>query len=168
MQSRQSFNFKNSQNPFNSLISLVVLVGVMVLLFFVVTGFFKLLYFVAPILLVVTLVINYKVVAEYVVSLFETFKTDVLMGMVKVAFTFLCYPLVIGWLFAKALLYRKVTKLQQEMQSHMGKLEQNQEQFIDFEEISSKKADEKAEKPKIIELPKPREIDPKNPFKDMF
>jgi hypothetical protein len=166
MQSRQSFNFKNSQNPFNSLLSLVVLIGVMVLLFFVVKGFFSLLYLIAPILLVITLVINYKVVADYMIGLFETFKTDVLMGMVKVAFTFLCYPLVIGWLFAKALLYRKVAKLQQHMQSQMGKLEQ--EQFIDFEEISSKKADEKAEKPKIIELPKPKEKDSKNPYSDMF
>jgi hypothetical protein len=166
MQSRQSFNFKNSQNPFNSLISLVVLIGVMVLLFFVVKGFFSLLYLIAPILLVITLVINYKVVAEYMVSLFETFKTDVLMGMVKVAFTFLCYPLVIGWLFVKALLYRKVAKLQQEMQSQMGKLEQ--EQFIDFEEISSKKADTPAEKPRIIELPKPKGKDSKNPYSDMF
>ncbi len=166
MQQRKSYNFNTGQNPFNSLLSLLVLLGVMVLLFFVVKGFISILYWVAPVLLVITLIINYKIVADYVISLFDTFKTDVLMGMVKVAFTFLCYPLVIGWLFAKALLYRKVDKLKQDFERQIG--EREKEQFVDFEEISSNPVDEKPEKPKIIELPRPKEKDKKNPYNDMF
>lgn len=169
MQNRKSFNLKNSQNPFNSLIGLLVLIGVMVLLFFVVKGFISILYWVAPVLLIVTLIINYKVVADYVISVFETFKTDILMGMVKVAFTFLCYPIVIGWLFAKALLYRKVDKMRQEFDSHMGRLENEQkEQFVDFEELNSNTVEGKPEKPTILDLPKPKDKDKKNPYSGMF
>lgn len=166
MQNRQRYNFNSGQNPFNSLLSLVILIGVMVLLFFVVKGFISILYWVAPILLIVTLILNYKIVANYVISLFETFKTDVLMGMVKVAFTLLCYPLVIGWLFAKVLLYRKVDKLKQQFDQQIGS--QEKETFVDFEEISSKTVKEKPENPTIIELPKPKEKEKKNPYTDMF
>jgi hypothetical protein len=169
MQSRKTFNFNSSQNPFNSLISLLVLVGVMVLLFFVVKGFISILYLAAPVLLIITLVINYKIVADYVISIFETFKTDVLMGMVKVAFTFLCYPIVIGWLFAKALLFRKVDKIRQELDSQMGLFEkESKEQYIDFEELNSKTGSEKPEKPNIIGLPNPKEKEKKNPYNGMF
>jgi hypothetical protein len=169
MQNRKAYSFKDGQNPFNSLISLLILIGVMALLFFAVKGLFSILYLVAPILLIVTLIINYKVVANYAISLFETFKTDILMGMLKVAFTFLCYPIVIGWLFVKALLYRKVEKIRQELDSQMGTFErEKKEQFIDFEELSSKTAKDAPEKPTIIGLPKAKEKEKKNPYNDMF
>lgn len=167
MQNRKRYNFNLGQNPFNSLLSLVVLIAVMAILFFVVKGFISILYWVAPILLIVTLILNYKIVANYVISLFETFKTDILMGMVKVAFTILCYPLVIGWLFAKVLLYRKVDKMKQEFDRQIGGVSEK-EQYVDFEELSSKTVDEKPEKPTIIELPKPKEKEKKNPYTDMF
>ncbi len=150
----------NSNNPFGSLFSLLIFVGILVLLFFMVTSFVKLLYLVAPVLLIATLLINYRIVADYVLGVVDTFKTDVLFGVAKVAFSVLCYPFVIGWLFAKAMFFRSVTKLQKDMSQRMGALNQmgNNTQYTDYEEISSDIiTNEPAEKPTIIELPKQKD-----------
>jgi predicted membrane protein len=167
MQFRTSSNSSGGgSNPFNSLMSLLMFAGVLLLLYFVVTGFFSLLYMVAPFLLVATLVINYKVVRDYMASLATSLKSDLLVGIVKIAFTILCYPLVIGWLFAKALIYRKVGSLQQDFQKKMNQQEQTQD--VDYEEISSEKGTEKPQEPLIIQLPKPKEKDKSNPYDDIF
>lgn len=168
MQFRTSSNSSaGGSNPFNSLISLLIFGGVLFLLYFLVSGFFKLLYLVAPVLLVVTLIINYRVVRDYAAGIVTTMQSDILMGMVKVLFTVLCYPLVIGWLFAKALIYRKVSTLQQDFQKKMTP--QDDTQDVDYEEISSENADENPpQKPIIIQLPKPKEKDKSNPYDDIF
>ncbi|MBL7815166.1 MAG: hypothetical protein JNL70_09150 [Saprospiraceae bacterium] len=165
MSYQRTFRFGGgSNNPFGSLLSLLIFVGVLVALFFMVTGFVKLLYLVAPVLLIATLLINYKIVADYVLGVFETFQTDVLFGVVKVLFSVFCYPFVIGWLFAKAMFHRKMNQLQKDMEHQMGSLNHtfqntNQEtQYTDYEEISSDtNTNEPTETPKIIELPKPKD-----------
>jgi hypothetical protein len=123
MQTTFSFGGGNPRNPFSSLISLVILIAVLVGLFFLVSGFIKLLYLIAPVLLIITLIINYRVVADYVLDIGQTFQTDILFGMVKVAFAVFCYPIVIGWLLAKALIYRKVDKIQKNFQTQMDDMQ---------------------------------------------
>ncbi len=167
MQYRSSFNINNkpNQNPFNSLMSLLVFVGVLVFLFFIFKGFVTILYWAAPVLLIITLIIRYRVVSDYAVSLFETFRTDVMMGVLKVAFTVLCYPFVIGWLFVKALFYRKMDKVKQDLEGRISN--QQGDQYADYEEVSSEITDiTPEEKPIIIELPKPKEKN--NPYDNLF
>ena len=166
-----SFSFGNSpKNPFSSIINLLIFLGVLVLMYLFVGGLFKLLYWVAPVLLIATLVINYRIVADYAIDVFETFRTDILWGVVKVAFTILCYPFVIGWLFAKSLIYRKVDKMKQDFDAQINAANTNFgakpsvsadfADFADFEELSSEMLDKnkaKKQEPIIIELPKPKD-----------
>jgi hypothetical protein len=161
-------------NPFGSIISLLMIIGVFIVLFFMVSGFIKLLYLVAPVLLIATLLINYRLVADYVLGVFETFQTDILMGIVKVLFSVFCYPFVIGWLFAKAMFYRKVIKLQKDLEQQMGTLHETQHntQFTDYEEISSdlntdKTPEKTPEKPIIIESP-PKQDPLRDDFDQLF
>ena len=163
-----SFQFGSSpKNPFGSIINLLIFFGVLVLMYFFIGGVFKLLYLAAPFLLIATLIINYRIVADYAIDIFETFRTDVLWGAVKVAFTILCYPFVIGWLFAKSLIYRKVDKMKQNFDAQMNAANTNfganpsvSADFADFEELSSEMLDKnkaKKQEPIIIELPKPKD-----------
>lgn len=150
----------NSNNPFGSIMSLLIFVGILVFLFFVVTSFVKLLYLVAPVLLIATLLINYRVVADYVTGVMETFRTDILFGVVKVLFSFFCYPFVIGWLFAKAMFYRKVNTLKKDMEQQMGQMNSSEgnTQYAEYEELSSDlDINTKPEKPIILDLPKPKD-----------
>ena len=174
MQSRNSFNINSGgPNPFSSLKSLLLFAGALMLMFFIVSGFVKILYYVAPVLLVVTLFINYRVVANYALGLVDTFRRDVLMGSAKVLFTFFCYPFVIGWLFVKALLFNKMEKIQNEFQSQMGEKTNRNigDQYADYEEVSSEIGEDSKQKQepiKIIELPKPKEKDKNNPYDNLF
>jgi predicted membrane protein len=167
MQSRRTFSFNSNQNPFNSLLSLLVFIGVLALLFFLVKGFITILYWVAPVLLIATLIINYKVVGDYMVDLTKTFQRDILWGIVKTAFTILCYPLVIGWLFVKAIFMRNINKMKKEFDNQMNV--NTNTQYIDYEEINpedDKKNKTNNEPP--IELPKPKERERKNPYDNLF
>lgn len=152
MQYRTSFSFGNNRNPFNSVFSILVFVGVLLLLYFAITGFVKLLYFVAPFLLVATLMINHRVVMDYVVDIADTFRSDILWGVLKVFFTILGYPFVIGWLFAKAMLFRRVQRIHKEMEQQMR--QGGSAQFADYEEVSSDIVDSKPVDIPFIELPK--------------
>jgi uncharacterized membrane protein YciS (DUF1049 family) len=150
----------NSNNPFGSIISLLIFVGILIFLFFVVTSFVKLLYLVAPVLLIATLLINHRIVADYVMGVFDTFRNDILFGIVKILFSVFCYPFVIGWLFAKAMFYRKVNTLKKDMEQQMGHTNQTQDdtQYTEYEELSSDlDINKKPEKPIILDLPKPKD-----------
>ncbi len=157
----------NPNNPFGSIINLLIFFGILLAMYFLIGGVFKLLYLIAPVLLIATLIINYRIVADYAIDVFETFRTDILWGVVKVAFTVLCYPMVIGWLFAKSLIYRKVGKMKENFEAQMNAANPNlgikptsSTDFADFEELSSEMLNKNApkkEEPIIIELPKPKE-----------
>lgn len=169
MQYKTSFNINGNrnQNPFNSIISLLIFVGILVLLFFLLKGFVTVLYWVAPVLLIATLVINYKIVADYAISIYETFQTDILMGMLKVVFTIFCYPFVIGWLFIKAIFYRKMDTVKKQFESQLK--QQQTDQYAEFEEISTEiNKDKKPDSPIIIELPKAKEKEKNNPYDNLF
>jgi predicted membrane protein len=154
----------NPNNPFGSIINLLIFVAILAGMYFFIGGLFKLLYLAAPVLLIATLIINYRIVAEYAIDVFESFRTDILWGIVKVAFTVLCYPFVIGWLFAKSLIYRKVDKIKQQFEEQVKAANPNMgtktaTEFADFEELSSETLDKnkKQEPPIVLELPKIKE-----------
>ena len=172
MQYRRTFNTSSGKNPnpFSSLMSLLMFFGVVALVIMIMYGFVKILYLVAPILLVITLVINYRIVSDYLVNIFETFKTDLFMGVVKVAFNALFYPFVIGYLFIKALFYRKMGNIRKQFENQIN--QKQGEQYAEYEEISteigSEKTDTKPEEPIILDLPKPKEKNKSNPYDNLF
>ncbi len=155
----------NPNNPFGSIINLLIFIAILAGMYFFIGGLFKLLYLAAPVLLIATLIINYRIVADYAIDVFETFRTDILWGAVKVAFTVLCYPFVIGWLFAKCLIYRKVDKIKKEFEAQVSAANPNlgtkgtTTEFADFEELSSETLDKtrKDTPPIVVQIPKIKE-----------
>jgi len=63
---------------------------------------FKILYTVAPILLIIALILNYRVVLGYGKWLLDTFRNNFLYGILACVFTFLCYPFVAAFLAIRA------------------------------------------------------------------
>lgn len=128
------------RSPFSSLISLVIFAGFAALMFFVVKGFVKLLYLVAPLLLVVALVLNHNVVLEYLRDLWEGLKRDVLWGVMKVVLSIVFYPFVFLWLLVKILLVRKLVKMTKNFGAQGNPFEAkqgfgNEEIYTEYEEV---------------------------------
>jgi len=138
----------SSRNPFSSLINLLMVAGVLFIVYLLVTGFVKLIYFsyVPPVLLALILVINYKVALQYLSDLGATFQKDVLTGIVWVLFAVFCYPFLLLWLLIKALFYRKIEQIanlgnQQGTRFNISDQPDNRAfgEFADYEEIDTKK-----------------------------
>ena len=131
---------QSPKSPFSSLINLVMAVAVIALVFLMVRGFIKLLYFAAPILLILALIVNHKVVLKYVSDLGATFRRDVLTGIVWVLFAVFCYPFLFLWLLLKAVLLKKVEQLHQSFQNEPNPFNQKigGNSYTDYEELDSK------------------------------
>ena len=149
-------------NPLNSLSSILVFILVLFVLFFIARSIFQILYFVAPILLIATLVINHKVVLSYGKWIINLFKTNPLYGLGAGLFTFLAFPVVCGYLFLKALFLKKVGQLQEQATAYQ---QQQQGDFADYEVL-----DEKPLSLDVPEIEKRAEVKPdtENQYEDLF
>lgn len=116
-------------------VGIIMMVVILVGLFFVLRGIFNLLYFIAPVLLIATLIIDYKVVLNYIKQLGGLFTRNPLYGIGASALTFFFYPIVFV-----ILLFRAFTGKQK--QRFFGNAEgQREDEFVDYEEIDDEPLD---------------------------
>jgi len=116
-------------NPFSSIFSILTMVLIFVGLFFVAKGIFTILAWLAPILLVATAVIDYKIILNYGKWLLNLLQQNLLVGIGGILLTVFGFPIIAGFLFIKALLYRKVKKMNQAFE------EESSSEFLEYEEI---------------------------------
>ena len=112
------------------IIGIIMMAVVVIGLYFVVRGIFNLLYFIAPVLLIATLIIDYKIVLNYLKQLGGLFKTNPLYGIGATAFTFFLYPIVFVVLLFRAL----SGKGRQRIFNSAGQTD-NSAEFSEYEEI---------------------------------
>lgn len=108
---------------------LIVTAGVLIVLYFVAKLFFKVLYLVAPVLLIATVFLYPKVILGYFKNIGGLFKKNPLFGIGAGVLSAIFYPVVIGFLFAQALLYRKSDKVQQQFE------DKQEGEYVAYEEI---------------------------------
>jgi hypothetical protein len=114
-----------------TILGLLILVAVVWLAFFLFKGIFKILSFVAPILFVAALIVNYKVVLSYGKLLIQLLQKNPLMGILALLLTFFAFPIVSAILLGLAIMNKKADQLmEQERQKREGVP-------TDFREISS-------------------------------
>ncbi len=136
-------NRASSQFKIDGILGIVLLVAFFVGIFFIMSGVFWVLKWVAPVLLLAAFIIDKSVVINYGKWLISSLKSNPLFGVGAILFTAIGYMVVFPYLFAKALFKKKVRKVTDEF-------EQKQKgEFVDFEEISSKPKNEE-----ILQLPR--------------
>lgn len=143
-----------TKNPGAWLIGLVGLIAFFFVLFWMVKGIYSILAFIAPVLLVITAIMNYRVITGYVGMLWSVFKNNWMMGILGAILTVVGFPLISGFLFFKALFLRNVGNLAADNQ---GKRE---DEFTEYEEI-----DEEVPEQLILKEP---EIKKESRYDDMF
>ena len=148
MQFRTEFN-SSSNNPFNSIFSILMVILVMVGLFFLARFIFTILYYLSPIMLIAALVIDHKVVTGYVQWIFGLLKKNPILGIGSLLLTILGFPIVTAFLLGRALFRKRVKQAQEEG------TRRRQGEFIEYEELDSeplelpelKKEETKKDKP---------------------
>ena len=108
MLERRGFGF----NTQNTIVSIVFLVLAFFALFWIARSIFTILSWLAPIFLIITLVINYRIVLNYGKWLWNLLQNNTLMGIIASILTVVGFPVVCFLLFGRAILYRKAKELE--------------------------------------------------------
>ena len=133
-QYKYSFNSSNN-NPFSSIIGVVLGILFLLGLFFIARFIFTILYYLSPIMLIAALIVDHKVVMGYGKWLLRLTKDNAIMGIGAILLTVLGFPLVTLFLLGKALLRKRVKEAQEEV------TQQREGEYIEYEELNSEPLD---------------------------
>lgn len=140
----------------------------MVLFVVIAYFFFKALLWVlgiaTPIMVIATLFINYKVYPEYLQMVASLFKRSPFMGIATGALTFFAFPLVAAFLLAKALFYKKINKVHQDIRK------KEEKEYVEYEEVEEdiEYQDEPLELKEIEKMKEQRGNTAGNEYDDLF
>lgn len=118
------------RNPMGWILGVLGVVAFFFVLYYAVTGIMTILSYVTPVLLVLTAIINYRVITSYIAMVWNLLKSNFLMGLVAVLLTAVAYPLVAGFLFFQAIVSNRVGAMQERM--GQGRIDE----YDDYEDIS--------------------------------
>lgn len=149
----------------NGIIGFLFMVLVLVGLFFIAKGIFKLLLWLSPVLIIGALLIHYQTVIGFLKYLWNLLRSNPVVGILAVVLTAVGYPLVCGYLFGKSVLDRKVRKLENAIR------EREQGEFVEYVEVVRDETTPSSERNKPIELPPLESKRPEkapNRYEDLF
>lgn len=97
----KQYSYNSNGGP-GFLWSVIVLVAIFAVLYFVFKGILWLFTILAPILFILTIIFDFKVILNFINFIITRFKSNVLVGILLVILAIIFYPLVTGFLFVKA------------------------------------------------------------------
>lgn len=145
---------------FNLIVGVVMLVVAVMALWFVFKSVLSILTWIAPILLIITLIINRSVVFDYVKGIGNRLQNDTIMGVAQLAGTFFFFPFVSAYLFGKAMLIRKVGKIKKEMEV------EKEGEFAEYEELDDDDVLDLKDLDEVVQKETPKASN--NQYDDLF
>lgn len=155
---------KRGFNWLNLLPSILMMIAALYVVWFIASGVYTILSYIAIGLFIAAAFINYNVILDYGKMLINMVRRNPVMGIVAIGATVFLYPIVALFLFGKAMLIRKVGNLKKQFET------KQQGEYAEFEEVEDIRPD-KPVKPDLIELPPMREKQKqtrRNDYEDLF
>ncbi len=115
-------------NPMNSLFSVLILIAVFTGLFFAFKFIFEILWKISPVIILVTLLFDYQVILKYFRLMAAFLRKNLIAGVLFIGLSVFFLPVVSIFLMAKAILNRKMNKMQ-------AKAKAENQNFTQYEEI---------------------------------
>lgn len=119
-------------NPLSLILGFVFIGLFIMAAFYIAQGIFTLLMWLAPVLLVATLIIDYKVVLNYGKWIIAKFSRSPLSGVTWSLITVFGFPIVIAFLLFKAITQKKLAE-------QNAQWEQNNGEYIEYVEVQEKR-----------------------------
>lgn len=118
--------------PLSLIVGLIILLLLVYAFIKITQWVFKLLYIASPFLLIATLIMDPRVVKDYILYLSNLTKRNAPLGIGAIVLSVVFFPIPITWLFFKALMRRQVKKhVEAQRRIEEGDL-------VDFEELESR------------------------------
>lgn len=152
MSYQKQFQVGGGGGPFSSVVGIIIGILFFLLVFYLTKIVFKILWFLAPLLFVASLIIDHTVFLSYVKWIGGMLKRNPLVGIGAIVLSGLLFPLTASFLFGKALFRKKMKDAQKEYETR------TKGELIEFEEI----VEEEDLRPEdTLRLP-PMEKEPRN------
>lgn len=151
----------------------------LVLFWFLLKGLYTLLYWVAPVLFVLALIINWRAVSDTGKDFLSLFKREPIMAIIVGAVSVMAFPLLALYLFLRALGYKRLQEIKRQFGAETTS-PPREEEFVDYEELDSQPMPPPRTSGKPLDLepepdpepaPRPRQQEPpksSNPYDQMF
>lgn len=139
--------------------------------YYILKGLFSLLWWAAPALFVLALVINWRAVADTGRDFLHLIERNPLGGLLLGALAVVGFPVLALYLFVRALGYKQAGRFRRNMQEQHQEQQPAEDEFIEFEELESrpKTTPEVSEEPLSPPAEPEKEPPPAdNPYEDMF
>lgn len=124
----KEYRVGGGNSPMGFLGPLLILTLFFGALFFLAKGVFWLLSWVFPILILITLIVDYQVIIDFFKFVWKLLKENTIMGILAVLLIAFGYPIVAGYLCLKAISRRSLRNV-------MTEAEKNQSTFTEYEEV---------------------------------
>lgn len=124
------------RNPLGTIGSIIVALVVLYLLFRLAAFAFQLLWYAGPLLLLISLFIDYKVALGYLGWIKRLFQSNFVYGIIASILTVVAFPLVCLYIFGMAMFKRKVNKVREEV------VRRREGEFTEYEEVETMDLDE--------------------------
>ena len=132
----QQFFFDGKRK--NGWYGLIIMFIVLILLFFLVKSIFSILYWLSPLLLILTLIFDYKVIISYVKWVVKLAKTNLLYAILVVVVSVIGFPILTGGLFVNAFMN---WRLKRARKKHGVPEEEEKNKFSKFEVLEEEQMD---------------------------
>ncbi|MBK9255237.1 MAG: hypothetical protein IPM42_07110 [Saprospiraceae bacterium] len=154
----KEFRVGGGSNPFGFLGPLIILALIFAALFFIAKGVFSLLAWAAPVLLIVTLFIDYTVFVDFFKFIWKLLRENTLFGILALVLIFFGFPIVSGYLFFKSIMRRTIKK-------SVEQIEKSKNTYTEYEEVEDEPF---LELPPIQKAPEKQKEARTNDYDDMF
>ena len=163
MTTQRSYQFGgNNNSPFSGVVGIVVGILFFIAMFWFVQIVFRILWFLLPVIVIATAIIDHKVILDYFGWMGKLFRRNTLAGIAMAILTIVGAPVVGVFLLGRALFRKKIKDAQAEVER------KRQGEFVEYEEIDS----ETMELPKLEPEPQKRPQSPPkadgNDYDDLF
>jgi hypothetical protein len=135
--------------------------------YYLLKGLYYLLWWAAPALVVLALIINWRVFPDTLKNWLDTLENRPVTGLLMAAVAVIGFPFFALWLFLKAVGYKKLQNMQREFEQPQAP----QDEFADFEELESRPLGKQPEPETIERQATPEPEKPKkeeNPYDGFF
>ncbi len=121
------FHFK-SYNKGNSWLGIIIIVAIIIFIFFIIQNLYKLFALLAPVFLILTAILDYRVIAKFGIVIYELLRYRTVLGILAVIFSIIGLPFVSAAMFFNAFMNFKTKR-------------RNKKRYIDYEDVSDKDDD---------------------------
>lgn len=118
-----------------TIIGVIIIAVFSVMMFYLLRGFWKFATIFSWVFLLVTVIVDYKVIVNYIKRLFDLLKRNILYGLGGILFSVILYPIVFFVLMLRALGAKAIGKV------GLGEEVREDDEFTDYEVLEEETLD---------------------------